>query len=82
MLYYMTTALFYSIPVAVIVFFVISLIRFLCAKRKNRMVPGTFSEAQLKARRLCLIVSSVVAGIMVIVVLTFVGLLFMAIAFM
>ena len=80
--YYLTVILFYSIPAAVIAFFVVSLIRYLRAKKKNRNMPGTYTDTQLKARRLCLIVSSVIAGVMVTVVLAFVGLLFMAIAFM
>ena len=80
--YYLTAILFYSIPVAVIVFFVISLICFLHAKKKNRNMPNTYTDAQLKVRRLSLIVSSVIAGVLVAVVLTFVCLVFMAIAFM
>ena len=80
--YYLTVILFYSIPATVIAFFVVSLICFLRAKKKNRSMPGTYTSTQLKVRRLCLTVSSVIAGVMVTVVLAFVGLLFMAIAFM
>ena len=80
--YYLTVILFYSIPAAVIAFFVVSLIRYLRAKKKNRNMPGTYTDTQLKARRLCLIVSSVIAGVLVTVVLAFACLLFMAIAFM
>lgn len=82
MLSYITSILYYLIPVAALLFFAGSLIFYLVAKRKNKRVPGTYSPEQIKTRKICLIVSTVIAGILAVVVLAFIGLLMMAVAFM
>lgn len=74
--------LYYFIPAASLIFFAVSLIRYLTAKRKNKRAPGSFSDAQISARRICLIVSSIIAGAMLIVVVAFFALMLMAVAFM
>jgi len=81
-MYYIVSALFYLIPAAALIFFVVSLIRYLHAKKKNKQTPDSFSPDQIKSRKLCLAVSSVIAGILAVVVLAFVVLIMMAIAFM
>ena len=82
MLSYLISILYYLIPAAAITFFVGSLISYFIAKNKNKQVPGTYSEEQMKTRKICLIASSVIAGLLLIVVLAFIGLLMMAVAFM
>ncbi len=82
MLSYIISVLYYLIPMAALAFFAGSLIAYLIAKKKNKRVPGTYSDEQMKNRKICLIVSSVIAGILAVVVLAFVGLLMMAVAFM
>lgn len=82
MLSYIISALYYIIPAAAILFFAVSLFRYLYAKHKNKRTPGTYSDSQIKSRKICLIVSSVIAGILVVVVLAFIGLMMMAVAFM
>ncbi len=82
MLSYIVSALYYIIPAAAILFFGISLFRYCYARHKNKRTPGTYSESQIKSRKICLIVSSVIAGILAVVVLAFIGLLMMAVAFM
>ncbi len=72
----------FAIPVVVIGFFGISLYRYLWAKKQNKAAPGTFSPEEMTKRKLMLIVSSIAAGVLLLVVLGFVGLIFMAIAFM
>lgn len=74
--------LFGSIPVAAIVFFVVSLIRYRSAKELNKQTPDTFSEEQMKSRRDLMIISSVIAGILAAVVIVFVCMMFMAVAYM
>lgn len=74
--------LFFAIPTALLVFFGISLYRYLSAKSKNKRLPGTFSPEEVKYRRTALILSSVMAGILLAVVIAFVILLSMAIAYM
>ena len=82
MLSYLISILYYLIPVTAILFFGISLFRYLRAAHQNKKVPGTFGEKQMKSRKICLVVSSVIVGAMAAVVIAFVGLLMMAVAFM
>ncbi len=82
MLSYIISYLYYIIPAAALIFFGISLFRYHYAKYKNKRIPNTYSPDQIKSRKICLIVSSVIAGIMAVVVLAFIGLLMMAVAFM
>ena len=82
MLSYIISYLYYIIPAAAVLLFGISLFRYCYAKHKNKQTPGTYSEEQMKSRKIFLIVSSVIAGILAVVVLAFIGLLMMAVAFM
>lgn len=75
-------ALYYIIPATALIFFGVSLFRYCYAKHKNKRIPGTYSPEQMKSRKICLIVSSVIFGIMAVVVLAFIGLLMLAVAFM
>ena len=82
MMFDIAEALYYIIPAAALIFFGISLFRYCYAKHKNKRTPGTYSEEQMKSRKIFLIVSLVIAGILAVVVLAFIGLLMMAVAFM
>ena len=46
------------------------------------MAPGTFSDAEIKKRKIMLIVLSVIAGALAAIVIGFIALMFMAVAFM
>ena len=74
--------LFFGIPVILLVLFGVSVYRYDSAKKRNQAVPGTFSEEEIKKRKTMLIVLSVIAGVLAAVVIGFVVLLYMAIAFM
>jgi len=78
----MVYLLFYGLPLAAVVFFAVSLILFLSARRQNRREPGSVDPLTLHTRRLMLIVSSVIAGVFAAVVIAFAVLLFTAVAFM
>ena len=82
MLSYIISVLYYLIPAAAISLFVGSLLSYCTAKSKNKKAPGTYSAEQMRARKIFLIVSSVIAGLLLLVVLAFIGLLMMAVAFM
>ncbi len=73
---------FYSIPLAVIVAFIVSLCLFISAKVKNRAVPDTFSKSQITTRLVFLIVSSVFLGIIITVAIGLIALMYMAVAYM
>lgn len=74
--------LFFAIPIAMILFFGISLYRYCSAVSQNKVNPGTFAPVEIKNRKTCLIVASVIAGVFAMVVLGFAALLFMAVAYM
>ena len=74
--------LFFGMPVILIVFFGVSVYRYVSAVKQNKEVPGTYSPEEIKKRRTALIVSSVAAGVLAAVVIGFVCLLFMAVAYM
>jgi len=82
MLSYIISALYYLIPAAALAVFVVSLISFLSAKKKNKQTPGTYSDDQMITKRICLIVSSVILGILAVVVIGFIVLMMVAVTFM
>ena len=78
----MFETIFFVVPILSFVLFGISLFRFLWAKRKNRQTPGAFSPQEMKTLKRWLIVTSIAAGIFGAVFFGFLGLMFMAVAFM
>ncbi|MBQ8642809.1 MAG: hypothetical protein IJ480_11405 [Clostridia bacterium] len=81
-MFYLIQSLYYIIPAGAVLFFIISLICYCTAGHTNKRKPGTYTDRQMKNRRICLIVSAVIAGVLALVVLGFFGLLLMAVAFM
>lgn len=70
--------LFWAVPLGAIAFFIVSLILYLRAKRQ----PDSVSREKLKTRKFLLVVSSVIAGVLAAVVIGFIALMFLAVAFM
>ena len=73
---------FFAIPIILIALFGVSLYRYISAKKQNKVAPGTFSDAEIKKRKIMLIVLSVIAGVLAVLVVGFIALMFMAVAFM
>ena len=82
MTFYITQFLTYALPVAAVVFFVVSLVRYVQAKRANQREPETYGKWQMTARRVCLIISSCILGAMLLMIVGFALLLMTAVAFM
>ena len=82
MTYILTQLAFYGIPIGVLTFFIVSLVRFCRGRKANKLVPDTFSPEEMRARKTMLIVSSVIMGVLAAVVIGFTVLLFMAVAYM
>lgn len=74
--------LFFAIPIVAVLFFGISLYRYCSALSKNKKSPETFQPSEIKKRLILLIVSSVIMGVLLIIVIGFIALMFMAIAYM
>ena len=79
MLYYI---FFFACPIVLIALFVISADRYVSAKKQNKAAPGTFSDAEIKKRKIMLIVLSVIAGVFAAIVIGFIALMFTAVAYM
>lgn len=73
---------FFAIPIILMVLFGISLYRYVSAKKQNKVALGTFSDVEIKKRKIMLIVLSVIAGVLAVIVIGFIALMFMAVAFM
>jgi asparagine N-glycosylation enzyme membrane subunit Stt3 len=81
-MFYLLQFLTYALPVAAVVLFVVSLVRYIRARRANRRAPDTYNKRQMTDRLVWLIVTGVITGVMVLMILGFVMLLMMAVAFM
>ena len=79
---YLMQFLFYGIPVVAVVLFIVCLVRYRMAKKKNKLEPGTYSEKEVKQRKLLAVVSGIIAGTFVVIILSFIALLFLDVAFM
>lgn len=79
---YFIQFLYFAIPIAAILFFIVSLCLFLSARKQNKQQPGSVSAQTLRKRKIMLIVSSVIAGVLAAIVIAFIALLYMAVAFM
>ena len=79
---YLTQAFFWMVPTAALVGFFVSLFMYLYAKRKNKRVPGSYSERAMQYRGYTLGVFSVIAGAMLLAIIALVILLYTAVAFM
>lgn len=75
----LVTSVFYAVPIAAVLFLVVSIVRYFVAKNKNKKAPDTYSESQIKNRKTLLKISSAIAGILAAVVIAF-GLLTLLVA--
>lgn len=62
MIPFIVICIFFVIPGVSLIYFAVSLIRFLLARRKNKNIPGSISEEDMSARKSSLITSSVMFG--------------------
>ncbi len=82
LLSYLIVALFFLIPLAAVVFFLVCLAKYCKAKKRMSHDPDCYSEADFKRLKTGLIISAVVAGILVTIVIYIIIMLTLAIAFM
>ena len=80
--YLLYDVLFFGIPLVLLVFFGYSLFLFIDAKRKNKAVPGSISDSDVKKRKIMLIIASAICGVLLAVVIGFILMMFMAVAYM
>lgn len=73
---------FFGFPVAAVIYFVISLVRFIRARMQARKFPQLVLENKMISLRRHLIISSVIMGVLLAVVVGFGLLMMMAVAYM
>lgn len=78
----LTDLIFYGSPIAAIVFFGISLYRYLSGKKQNKLSPNTVSDNEMESRRHMLVVSSVTVGIITLLAVGYIWLTFLVLAYM
>ena len=79
---FLASFLYLAIPLGAVVFFAVSLWQFLSAKKQNRKQPDSISKARMKILKLRLIIACVIAGCLVAIVIGFMLLLLLAVAYM
>ncbi len=72
----------FGVPTLALVLFLISLYRYVSAKRKNKKSPGAFSEAEIGARKMMLVIFSVTVGVLLAILVGLTVLLYLAVAYM
>ena len=82
MLYDFFEMLYFVIPAAFLVFFIVSLCLYVCAKIKNKKKAGSVEESRVKLYKMLLIISGIIVGVIAAVVISFITLMFMAVAYM
>ena len=79
---YLIYALYFGLPAFSVIWFAVALFRFSIAKHYMKHGKRQYSDADLRGRKIQLIISAVLFGVIVLIVLSFIGLLMMAVAFM
>lgn len=74
--------IYLAVPIAALVFFLVSLCLYISAKNQERRLPGSVNPQTLQTRKVMLIVSSVIAGVLVAVLIGFMILVMSSIAYM
>jgi len=82
MLGILMSILIYLIPLAAIVFFIVSLCYFIAVKKQYKLEPGEINMQKKNTAKTLLIVASVIMGVFLVVIIAFVSLMFMAVAYM
>lgn len=80
--YVFVYGILFGLPIAAEAFLVVSIIRFILAKVKNKRVPNTYTDKQIKTRLILLIVSAAIYLTLIAVFIGFILLLFSSIAYM
>ena len=75
-------AFIYLIPMTTLVFFIVSLCDFIGARKAYKVEPNEINEQKKKSARTQFIVSSVIFGVLLAVIIAFMSLMFVAVAYM
>ena len=79
---YVIEIFFFTVPTVSVILFLLYLFRYIHVKKKNRQIPGTYSDAKVSAIKEALIVFTTLASVFVGVVIGAILLLYAALAYM
>ena len=79
---YLVYTLFWGLPIFSILWFAVSVYRFSIAKHRMKHGKQQYSDAEMKRRKLQLILSTVLFGVVALIALSLFALLLLAVAFM
>lgn len=82
MIPFLSSLIFFGIPVGTFIWFVVSLCRYISAKWQNRKLPCTFPDKEIKHRKDMLILSAILAIPLVIVIGGILAALLSAVSYM
>lgn len=74
--------IFFVIPAIVLGVFAITLYRYLSARKKNEASPGSFSDYEIRKRKIIMIVASVITGVFAVMAIGLCALMYVAVAYM
>lgn len=74
--------LIYLIPLVAIIFFIVSICNYVAAKKKYKAEPNDLNAQKKSAAKTVLIVSSIIMGVLLVVVIGFIALMYTAVAYM
>ncbi len=77
-----TNFFFFALPVILLIILGVCVYRYKDAKRQNEITPESFSEDEIRNRKITMIVLAVIAGIISVIVIGAALLMFTAVAFM
>lgn len=72
----------FAVPVAIVVFFIVSLAVFVSDRGRNKKNPGTVPEERIHREKVLLIVSSILIAVVILLFIALVIILANAIAYM
>lgn len=74
--------LFFVIPIAAVTFFIISLCSFLSVRKKTKLQPDSVNMQEYRKRKIMMIISSIIAGVLMTIVICFCVLIALAVQYM
>ncbi len=79
---YLVYALFWGLPIFSVLWFAVAVYRYSIAKHRMKHGKQQYSDTDMKRRKIQLIISSVLFGIVAVIAISLFGLLLLAVAFM
>jgi len=79
---YLVYALFWGLPIFSVLWFAVAVYRYSIAKHRIKHSKQQYSDTDMKRRKIQLIISSVLFGIVAVIAISLFGLLLLAVAFM